>query len=108
MDLPISLFLRHSESRRTRKCPIHIVNSANRSPFPKEFLLSTRVRQGIEKVKLFMTPATAQEDTINKMWSEYMKESGEYDKRVTDVWRKDASDILIFVSPKYNGSTRLS
>jgi NAD(P)H-dependent FMN reductase len=55
-----------------------------------------------------MTPATAQEDTINKMWSEYMKESGEYDKRVTDVWRKDASDILIFVSPKYNGSTRLS
>jgi hypothetical protein len=27
-----------------------------------------------------------------------MKESGEYDKRVTDVWRKDTSDILIFVS----------
>jgi len=46
-----------------------------------------------------MTPATAQEDSINKMWSAYMKESGEYDKRVTDVWRKDASDILIFVRP---------
>jgi hypothetical protein len=28
-----------------------------------------------------------------------MEESGEYDKRVTDVWRKDTSDILIFVSP---------
>jgi hypothetical protein len=27
-----------------------------------------------------------------------MKESGEYDKRVTDVWRKDTSDILNFVS----------
>jgi Family of unknown function (DUF6535) len=46
-----------------------------------------------------MTLATAQEDSINKMWSAYMKESGEYDKRVTDVWRKDTSDILIFVSP---------
>ena len=33
------------------------------------------------------------------MWSTYMKESGEYDKSVTDVWRKDTSDILIFVSP---------
>ena len=43
-----------------------------------------------------MTPVTAQEDSTNKM---YMKESGEYDKRVTDVWRKDTSDILIFVSP---------
>ncbi|KAF8493469.1 hypothetical protein F5888DRAFT_828214 [Russula emetica] len=30
------------------------------------------------------------------MWSAYMKESVEYDKRVTDVWRKDTSDILIF------------
>ena len=48
--------------------------------------------------KLLMTPATAQEDSINKMWSVYMKESEEYDKHVTDVWRKDTSDILIFVS----------
>jgi hypothetical protein len=46
-----------------------------------------------------MTPATAQGDSINKTWSTYAKESGEYDKRVTDVWRKDATDILIFVSP---------
>ncbi|KAI0276870.1 hypothetical protein BGY98DRAFT_1097873 [Russula aff. rugulosa BPL654] len=38
----------------------------------------------------------AQEDSTNKMWSAYMMESGEYDKRVTDVWRKDTSDILIF------------
>ena len=47
---------------------------------------------------LLTTPATAQEDSINKMWSAYAKESGEYDKRITDVWRKDTSDILIFVS----------
>jgi hypothetical protein len=49
--------------------------------------------------ELLITPATAQEDSINKMWSAYMNESGEYDKRVTDVWRKDTSDIISFVSP---------
>jgi len=58
-------------------------------PFPKEFLLSTRVRQGIKNVKLLMTPAT--QGRLNKQnVCATCKESGEYDKRVTDVWRKDA------------------
>ena len=33
------------------------------------------------------------------MWSSYMKEAEEYDKRVIDVWRKDTTDVLNFVSP---------
>ena len=48
--------------------------------------------------RLLTTPATVQEDSMNKMWSSYMKEAEEYDKRVTDVWRKDTSNVLNYVS----------
>jgi hypothetical protein len=44
------------------------------------------------------TPVAAQEASINKMWSAYTKEAGEYDKLMTDVWRKDTSCVLFFVS----------
>ena len=34
-----------------RRCPIHMVNSANRPPFPKAILFSTTVSQGLENIK---------------------------------------------------------
>jgi hypothetical protein len=45
-----------------------------------------------------VTPPTAQEDSIDKMWSTYLKEASEHDKLVTDLWRKDISGVLFFVS----------
>jgi len=41
---------------------------------------------------------TAQEDSTNTMWSAYMKEAGEYDKIMTDAWKEDAKNFLVFVS----------
>jgi Family of unknown function (DUF6535) len=46
-----------------------------------------------------MTPAIAQEDSTNKVWPAHIKEFGEYDKRVTDIWRKDTTNVLKIVSP---------
>ena len=45
-----------------------------------------------------VTPPTTQEDSIDKMWSAYLKEANEHDKFVTDLWRKDTSGVLFFVS----------
>lgn len=47
---------------------------------------------------LITTPATAQEDSVDKIWSAYMKEASEHDKFVTEVWRKDTTSVLFFVS----------
>ena len=43
-------------------------------------------------------PLTAQEDSVNTMWSAYMREAGEYDKTMTDAWKEDAKSFLVFVS----------
>jgi len=32
------------------------------------------------------------------MWSTYMKEVGGYDKIMTDAWKEDAKNFLVFVS----------
>ncbi|KAH9962314.1 hypothetical protein BGW80DRAFT_1132254, partial [Lactifluus volemus] len=36
------------------------------------------------------------EKSENEMWSKYMLEAREYDKRVTDAWKEDASGVLVF------------
>ena len=35
---------------------------------------------------------------MNKMWSKYMKNVDDYDKRLTDGWKGDAKGVLVFVS----------
>jgi len=45
-----------------------------------------------------MTSVIAQEDSVNKMWSEYMKEAGEYDKLMINGWKDGAIGLLVFVS----------
>ncbi|KAF8474395.1 hypothetical protein DFH94DRAFT_695460 [Russula ochroleuca] len=36
------------------------------------------------------------EDLVNEMWSGYLKNVDEYDKRVTDGWKEDANGVLVF------------
>ena len=45
-----------------------------------------------------MTLVTVHEDLVNKMWSEYLKNVDDYDKRLTDGWKDDANGVLVFVS----------
>ncbi|KAI9456352.1 hypothetical protein BJY52DRAFT_1276353 [Lactarius psammicola] len=40
--------------------------------------------------------ATAREDSVDKMWSEYMEEADKYDTRVSDAWKDDANGVLVF------------
>ena len=47
-----------------------------------------------------MTPATAQEESINKMWSEYLEDVKEFDTGLNDTWKEDANGVLPFVSLK--------
>lgn len=47
---------------------------------------------------LTIRSSAEQEDSVNTMWSAYMKEAGEYDKIMTDAWREDAKGFLAFVS----------
>ena len=45
-----------------------------------------------------MTSTTAQENSGEGMWSTYMKTFDEYDKRITNAWKEDATGLLVFVS----------
>ena len=45
-----------------------------------------------------MTLIIVQEDLVNEMWSEYLKNVDDYDKRLTDGWKDDANGVLVFVS----------
>ena len=45
-----------------------------------------------------MTLVIVQEDLVNEMWSEYLKNVDDYDKRLTDGWKDDANGVLVFVS----------
>ena len=47
---------------------------------------------------VLITSVIAQEDSVNKMWSEYMKEAGEYDKLMINGWKDGAIGLLVFVS----------
>jgi hypothetical protein len=35
---------------------------------------------------------------VNEMWSEYLKNVDDFDKRLTDGWKDDANSVLVFVS----------
>ena len=45
-----------------------------------------------------MTSVTAQEESINKMWSEYLEDVKEFDTGLTETWKEDANGVLTFVS----------
>ena len=45
-----------------------------------------------------MTPVIVHEERVNEMWSEYLENVIDYDKRLTDGWKDDAKGVLVFVS----------
>lgn len=45
-----------------------------------------------------LTPITDQKDS-EKVWRMYLKEIKDEDTRMTDTWKQDAKDVLVFVSP---------
>jgi hypothetical protein len=45
-----------------------------------------------------MTLVIVHEDLVNEMWSEYLKNVDDYDKRLTDGWKDDVNGVLVFVS----------
>ena len=45
-----------------------------------------------------MTLVIAQEDTVNEMWIEYLRNIDEYDHRLASGWNADATGVIIFVS----------
>jgi hypothetical protein len=51
------------------------------------------------KITHFMTLEKVQQDSTNKMWSEYMEDVNAYDTTLTDTWKEDATGVLTFVSP---------
>jgi hypothetical protein len=57
-----------------------------------------KVRLTAEKVILCHDSATVPEE-VNEMWSEYMKNVDDYDKRFTEGWKEDSNGVLVFVSP---------
>jgi hypothetical protein len=47
---------------------------------------------------LTVTSATGREYSEEEMWSTYMEQVKEFDRRLTDSWKEDATGILVFVS----------
>ena len=45
-----------------------------------------------------MTLVIVHEDQVDDMWTEYLKNVDDYDKRLTDGWKDDANGVLVFVS----------
>ena len=45
-----------------------------------------------------MTSVIVHEEMVNEMWSEYLENVDDYDKRLTDGWKDDANGVLVFVS----------
>jgi len=41
-----------------------------------------------------MTLVTVHEDLVNEMWSEYLKNVDDNDKRLTDGWKDGANGVL--------------
>jgi len=46
-----------------------------------------------------MTLEKVQQDSTNRMWSEYLEDVKKYDTALTETWKEDASGVLTFVSP---------
>lgn len=64
-----------------------------------EALHHINVRLGTTYIAPQMTPATAQNESGKKMWTEYMKEAEKCDNRDADAWKDDSGGILVFVRP---------
>src|SRR6266851_1868453 len=47
---------------------------------------------------LTVTSTTGREESEKEMWTIYIKQVKEYDKRMADAWKEDARGILVFVS----------
>jgi hypothetical protein len=45
-----------------------------------------------------MTLVIVHEDQVNEMWSEYLKNVDDYDKRLADGMKDEANGVLVFVS----------
>ena len=45
---------------------------------------------------------------VEGMWSTYMKTFEEYDKRISNAWKKDATGLLVFVSNNLHTSMSVS
>jgi hypothetical protein len=43
--------------------------------------------------------STAQEDSEKEMWTTYLEEVKEPDRRITDTWKEDANALVVFVRP---------
>ena len=57
-----------------------------------------KVRLCTSKLYNVVTLAIVHEDQVNEMWSEYLKNVDDYDKRLTEGWKDDANGVLVFVS----------
>jgi hypothetical protein len=61
--------------------------------------MKVRLPVRTEKATLLMSLVIVREDLVNEMWSEYLKDVDDYDKRLADGWKHDANGVLVFVSP---------
>jgi hypothetical protein len=78
---------------RERKCQTMHLNPPRGPP------RTMKVRLRTEKVTLLyvMTLVIVQHQ-VNEMWSEYLENVDDYDKRLTEGWKDDANGVLVFVS----------
>jgi chloramphenicol O-acetyltransferase len=57
-----------------------------------------------ENVTPLYDSVTAQEESINKMWSEYLEDVKEFDTGLTETWKEDANGVLTFVSLRHTSA----
>jgi len=51
-----------------------------------------------EKKIRCITLAIVHEESVNNMWTEYLKDVDEFDTGLTETWKEDAGGVLTFVS----------
>ncbi len=54
--------------------------------------------QGLEKPLTHILGGGIHKDSSGKLWSIYLAEADEQDEEVTELWRREADSILVFVS----------
>ena len=103
--MPNGLIKSHPSSSSIQRIPTEMSDSCTQHgklfPLPQRLSESTHSEGMLRNQRLshlLMIFAIAQQDSLNNMWSAYMKEAGEYDKLMTDGWKEDAIGHLVFVS----------
>jgi hypothetical protein len=67
---------------------------------PREARRTMIVRPGMVGIASpTLTLSTAQEDSEKEMWTTYLEEVKDPDKRITDAWKEDADALVVFVRP---------